>query len=85
MFLIDDILLAPVYGTIWLGQRILDAADAERYDETKIRAELLENQELWMAGELSDEDYRVCEDRLLKQLEEARRHYALKHGGNEKG
>ena len=34
--------LAPVRGTVWLAERIQEQAESELYDETAIRAGLLE-------------------------------------------
>ena len=34
--------LAPVRGTVWLAERIQEAAEEELYDDSSIRAELLE-------------------------------------------
>lgn len=72
MFLIDDLLLAPVTGLIWLGRRLEDAARAEVYDETRLRAQLLDLQDRWMLGEVTDEVYEQEEEQLLLLMEEAR-------------
>ena len=42
--------LAPVRGTAWLAERIQEQAEAELYDESSIRAGLMELEEAREAG-----------------------------------
>ena len=44
--------LAPVRGTVWLAERILEQAESEFYDERAIRAQLLEIEAAREAGEI---------------------------------
>ena len=76
--------LAPVRGTIWLAEQLANAADAELYDEDKIRRELIELDVLEADGLLQADERRMREDELLARLSIARRRRAtnerLEHG-----
>jgi hypothetical protein len=60
--------LAPVRGTVWLAERIQEQAENELYDESAIRAGLLELEEARQTGEVSDEEIDAAEDALLERL-----------------
>jgi len=60
--------LAPVRGTVWLAERIQEQAENELYDESAIRAGLLELEETRQSGEVSDEEIDAAEDALLERL-----------------
>jgi hypothetical protein len=60
--------LAPVRGTIWLAERILEQAELDFYDEGAIRAQLLEIERAREAGEIDDETAAEAEDLLLERL-----------------
>lgn len=64
--------LAPVRGTVWLADRIKEQAELELYDESAIRAGLIELEEARATGELSDEDIDDAENALLERLMEIR-------------
>ncbi|HEX6458054.1 MAG TPA: gas vesicle protein GvpG [Thermoleophilaceae bacterium] len=64
--------LAPVRGTVWLADRIKEQAELELYDESAIRAALIELEEARATGELSDEDIDDAENALLERLMEIR-------------
>lgn len=80
MFLIDDILLAPINGLIWLGRKIDEAAENELYDEGRIKEKLMGLQMSLELGEISEEEYQGQEKELLARLEAAR---AAGEGGGE--
>jgi hypothetical protein len=65
--------LAPVRGTAWLAERILEQAESEFYDEGAIRAQLMEIEAAREAGQIGDEDAAQAEDVLLERLIAARR------------
>ena len=46
--------LAPVRGTVWVAERIAEQAAAEAYDESAIRAGLIELDEARAAGTLAE-------------------------------
>jgi Gas vesicle protein G len=60
--------LAPVRGTMWLAERILEQAELEFYDEGAIRAQLLEIERAREAGEIDDLTAAEAEDILLERL-----------------
>ena len=64
--------LAPVRGTVWLAERIEEQARAELYDESSIRAGLIELEEARETGELSSEEIDAAEDVLIERLMEIR-------------
>jgi gas vesicle protein GvpG len=63
--------LAPVRGTVWIAERILEQAELEFHDEGTIRAQLMEIERAREAGEISDEDAAEAEDILLERLIDA--------------
>lgn len=64
--------LAPVRGTVWIAERLLEQAEAELNDETAIVAQLMEIDAAREAGEISEEDAAEAEDILLERLIAAR-------------
>jgi hypothetical protein len=64
--------LAPVRGTIWLAERIQEQAEREYYDESAIRAGLLEIEEARAAGERDEAELDAAEDALIERLLEIR-------------
>jgi hypothetical protein len=69
--------LAPVRGTIWLAERIQEQAEAELYDESAIRAGLLELEELRRTGEVDEDELAEAEDALVERLLAIRGHGAV--------
>ncbi len=65
--------LAPVRGTAWLAERILEQAESEFNDEGAIRAQLMEIEAAREAGQIGDEEAAEAEDVLLERLIAARR------------
>jgi hypothetical protein len=64
--------LAPVRGTAWVAERLLEQAEAEFYDERAIRAQLLDIEAARDAGAIDEEDAARAEDELLERLLAAR-------------
>jgi hypothetical protein len=60
--------LAPVRSTVWLAERIQEQAEAELYDESTIRAGLLELEELRRTGEIDENEVAEAEDALIERL-----------------
>ena len=77
--------LAPVRGTIWLAEQLATAADAELYDEDKIRRELLELDVLEADGLIDRDERAMREDELLVRLSIARRRNAAGPAGMSHG
>lgn len=69
MFLLDDILLAPVHGVVWLGQKIDEIITQETNDENRLKERLLELQAKLDLGEISEAEYRRRETEILERLE----------------
>lgn len=100
MFLIDDILLAPVNGFKFIMKQIQQLADKELNDESVIKEQLLELQMRLELEEISDADYveaerelfarlRAIKERQLEALGEAhtaeRSSMVIETGGDEEG
>jgi len=73
MFLIDDILLAPLKGLVWLGKKINDVVEKELYDEEGIKEKLMELQLRLELEEISEEEYNKQEKELLARLDAIRK------------
>lgn len=65
---------APVRFVDWTARQVLDAAEREMYDPSRIRQQLAELSERFDAGELSESEFDRIEDELLDRLEEAERY-----------
>ncbi len=72
-FILDDILFSPLKLTIWLGQKLRDAAYNEMTDESKIHEGLLHLQMQFEMDEISEKEYEKQETRLMEQLEMIRK------------
>jgi hypothetical protein len=75
MFLLDDILLAPINGLIWLGRNIHEIIDRELFDEEPIKEKLLELQfkHEYELEPMSEDEYRLRETELLERLNAVRK------------
>lgn len=70
MFLIDDILLAPIKGIIWIAEKIRDIAEKELEDTPeKLQRELLDLQMVLETEQITEEEYKKREEDILKRLE----------------
>lgn len=72
MFLIDDILLAPLKGVIYLGKKINELVEQEMSDEGAIKEKLMALQLQFEMDEIDEEEYDKREDELLKILDNIR-------------
>ena len=68
MFLIDDILLAPVSGFKFILGQIQKMADQELNNDTVIKEQLLELQMRLELDEISDAEYQEREAELFARL-----------------
>jgi Gas vesicle protein G len=68
MFLIDDILLAPVSGFKFILGQIQKMADQELNDDTVIKEQLLELQMRLELDEISESEYQEREAELFARL-----------------
>ncbi len=69
MLLIDDILLAPLKGIIFLGKKIDELVQKEISDEGRIKERLMELQLKFEMDEISVEEYDRREAELLEMIE----------------
>lgn len=60
--------LAPVRGTVWLAEKIQEQAEEELYDESAIRAGLLEIEAARQAGTVDEQELADAEDALIERL-----------------
>ena len=64
--------LAPVRGTMWIAERLLEQAEQELDPERRARLQLQALQVALDLGELTPEEYEREEDFVFSELEEAR-------------
>lgn len=69
MFLIDSILLAPLKGVIWMGQKLGDMAQKELSDKGRIKEELMRLQLQFELDEIGQKEYNQKEKELLDRLD----------------
>ena len=60
--------LAPVRGTIWIAERLLDEAERELNQPAAIEQQLLDAEEQYERGEISADEFERIEDELLRRL-----------------
>jgi hypothetical protein len=72
MFLIDDILLAPLKGVIFIGNKINEIMDHEMSDEGAIKERLMALQLKFELDEIDVDEYDRNEDELLGLLADIR-------------
>ena len=66
--------LAPVRGTMWVAEVLLEEAERQMRDPRVVEQQLLEAEAAHERGELTDEEFADIEDKLLGRL--------LSGGGN---
>jgi hypothetical protein len=64
--------LAPVRGTVWLAERLVDQAEREIGDEPTVRRRLAEAEIAYELGRIDRDEYESIEDDLLLRLESLR-------------
>lgn len=75
MFILDDILFAPVHGVVWIAKKIKEQAEDRLYNVTALKEALQELQSRFDAGEISQQEYDANEARFLKAIEEAKKYH----------
>ncbi len=68
MFLIDDLLLAPFKGVIFIAEKINEVIEKETSDEGSIKERLMALQLKFEMDEINEEEYDRREDELLNLL-----------------
>jgi hypothetical protein len=69
MFLVDDILLAPLKGLFWLGKKINEVAENQLCDTGLIKEELMALQLQFELDQISEQEYNEREKELLERLD----------------
>ncbi len=73
MFLIDDILLAPLKGVVWIAQKLENLVQKELTDADNIKERLMGLQLRFELDEISEEEYNKQEKELLLRLDKIRK------------
>lgn len=73
MFLIDNLLLLPLKGMVWLGEKINEVAERELSDEGQIKDKLMELQLRFELDEINEEEYDKQEKEILDRLDTIRK------------
>ncbi len=66
--------LAPVRGTMWVAEILLEEAERQMNDPAVVEQQLLEAEAAYERGELTEDEFADIEDELLARL--------LSGGGN---
>ena len=72
MFLVDDILLAPLSGLLWVGEKLNGVVQHEFSDEGLIKEKLMGLQLRFEMDDLSETEYNRQEAELLARLDAVR-------------
>ncbi|MBI5747539.1 MAG: gas vesicle protein GvpG [Nitrospinae bacterium] len=73
MFLVDDILLAPLKGVIWIGEKLNELVEKEFSDEGRVKEKLMELQLKFELDKISEKEYNKQEAELLARLDAIRK------------
>jgi hypothetical protein len=71
MFLLDDILLAPITGLYNVMKIIHDRAEEELYDPVKLKEDLMHLQLQFEMDHITEEEYDNLEADILQRLTES--------------
>jgi hemoglobin-like flavoprotein len=72
--------LAPLEGVVWVADRLAAEADRQLHDEGAIRAQLGEVAAAHDRGDISDDEYDVIEEQLLRQMQHSVRRLDKERG-----
>lgn len=64
--------LAPVRGTMWVAERVLEEAERQLNTPEAIERQIVEAEEARDRGELSEEEFEQLEEELVERLLGAR-------------
>ena len=73
MFILDDILLAPLKGLVWIAEKIDEVAEGELSDEDSLMDKLMELQMRFELDEIEEDEYNKLESELLERMDAARK------------
>lgn len=65
--------LAPVRGTIWIAERVLEEAERQLESPEAIEQQIVDAEEAYERGELSEEEFELIEEELVARLLEGGR------------
>ena len=60
--------LAPVRGTVWIAERLLEEAERQLNDPEAIEQQVLDAEARNERGEITDDELEQIEDELLRRL-----------------
>ena len=60
--------LAPVRGTIWVAERVLEEAERQLNDPEALEQQIVEAEAAYERGELSEEEFEQVEEELVARL-----------------
>jgi hypothetical protein len=70
MLLIDDLLLAPLHGLLWVARKVDDALGQEQErEEEELKSRLRELYQRLESGQLDEQEFEAQEAELLDQLD----------------
>lgn len=70
MFLIDDLLLSPLHGLLWVARKIDEAASQQQeQEEEDIKTRLRELYQRLESGQLGEQEFEAQEAELLDRLD----------------
>lgn len=72
--------LLPIKGVAWVGEKIKEAAETEFTDKSKVQEELLKIQMLFDMDEISEEEFKKKEEKLIEKYEMIRKYEEEKKG-----
>jgi hypothetical protein len=72
--------LLPIKGLAWIGEKIKETAETEFTDKSKVQEELLRIQMLFDMDEISEEEFKKREEKLIEKLEMIRKYEEEKKG-----
>jgi len=73
MFILDDILLAPLKGLVWIAEKIDEVAEGELSNEDSLMDKLMELQMRFELDEIEEDEYNKLESELLERMDAARK------------
>ena len=73
MFILDDILLSPLKGLVWIAEKIDEVAEGELSDEGKLMDKLMELQMRFELDEIEEDEYNKRESELLERMDAVRK------------
>ncbi|MBI3327401.1 MAG: gas vesicle protein GvpG [Nitrospinae bacterium] len=79
-FLLDDILLAPLKGVLWIAERVQEQTEKELFDEEGVKRQLTELYMLLETRKISEEAFERAEAELVERLEEIEAYHKSQGG-----